>query len=125
MDIKDLDITQRTLGITIRMSNFASGMGGALQKVQGMAYAGGILVFVVLLISMPLMYLGNLLAAEGEAELSTLVSSELSRTDEYIARIMVADPNSVARSEQLWDASIIVSEARDGAGSGGPLWVLG
>lgn len=40
-------------------------------------------------------------------------------------KILVADSASTKRSEQLWDASVIVSEARKGAGAGGAFWVLG
>jgi len=39
-------------------------------------------------------------------------------------KILVADPASQSRSEQEWDLSIILNEARKDAGSGGPLWVL-
>jgi hypothetical protein len=40
-------------------------------------------------------------------------------------KILVADPSSYARSEQEWDLSIILSEARRGAGAGSPFWILG
>lgn len=40
-------------------------------------------------------------------------------------KILVADPASTKRSEQLWNASIITSEARKGASAGGAFWVLG
>ena len=40
-------------------------------------------------------------------------------------KIMVADPASYSRSEQLWDLSIIVNEASRGAGAGGPFWIIG
>lgn len=40
-------------------------------------------------------------------------------------QIMVADPASYARSEQLWDSSIIVNEASRRAGAGGPFWIIG
>jgi hypothetical protein len=39
-------------------------------------------------------------------------------------KILVADPSSRSRSEQEWDLSIILSEARKDAGAGGPFWVL-
>ena len=39
--------------------------------------------------------------------------------------ILIADPSSYSRSEQEWDLSIILSEARKDAGSGGPFWILG
>ena len=40
-------------------------------------------------------------------------------------KIMVADPASYSRSEQLWDLSIIVNEASQRAGAGGPFWIIG
>lgn len=40
-------------------------------------------------------------------------------------KILVADPGSYSRSEQLWDLSIILNEARQYAGSGGPFWIIG
>lgn len=39
-------------------------------------------------------------------------------------KILVADPASYSRSEQEWDISIIINEARDGAGAGGPFWII-
>lgn len=40
-------------------------------------------------------------------------------------KILVADPASKSRSEQEWDLSIILNEARRGAGAGGPFWIIG
>jgi len=40
-------------------------------------------------------------------------------------KILVADPASYARSQQKWDFSIILNEARKGAGAGGPFWIIG
>lgn len=39
-------------------------------------------------------------------------------------KILVADPASKKRSEQEWDLSIILDEARKGASAGGPLWAI-
>lgn len=39
-------------------------------------------------------------------------------------KILVADPASKKRSEQEWDISIILDEARKGAAAGGPLWAI-
>ncbi len=39
-------------------------------------------------------------------------------------KVLVADPASYRRSEQEWDISIILNEARGDAGSGGPFWSL-
>jgi hypothetical protein len=40
-------------------------------------------------------------------------------------KILVADPASRSRSEQEWDFSVILNEARKDAGAGGPFWILG
>lgn len=39
-------------------------------------------------------------------------------------KILVADPASVKRSNQEWNISIILDEARHGASAGGPLWAI-
>lgn len=39
-------------------------------------------------------------------------------------KILVADPASHKRSEQEWDLSIILDEARKGAAAGGPFWAI-
>lgn len=39
-------------------------------------------------------------------------------------KILVADPASHKRSEQEWDLSIILNEARKGAAAGGPFWAI-
>lgn len=39
-------------------------------------------------------------------------------------KILVADPISIKRSEQAWDLSIILNEARKGADAGGPFWII-
>ncbi len=40
-------------------------------------------------------------------------------------QILVADPASYSRSEQLWDLEIILEEASTRAGAGGPFWIIG
>jgi hypothetical protein len=40
-------------------------------------------------------------------------------------KILVADPASKSRSDQAWDLSIILNEARKDAAAGGPFWSLG
>lgn len=40
-------------------------------------------------------------------------------------KILVADPASYNRSGQEWDLSIILNEAREGAGADGPFWLIG
>lgn len=39
-------------------------------------------------------------------------------------KILVADPASIDRSNQEWELSIILDEARRGAGAGGPFWAI-
>lgn len=39
-------------------------------------------------------------------------------------KVLVADPASYRRSEQAWDMSIILNEARGTAAAGGPFWCL-
>ncbi|MEK4476299.1 C39 family peptidase [Paenibacillus sp. FSL R7-0048] len=39
--------------------------------------------------------------------------------------ILIADPASRKRSEQVWDFSIILNEARKNASAGGPFWIIG
>lgn len=40
-------------------------------------------------------------------------------------KILVADPASHKRSQQEWDLSLIMNEARKGAAAGGPYWAVG
>ena len=40
-------------------------------------------------------------------------------------KILVADPASMERSNKEWDLSLIMNEARKGAGAGGPFWAIG
>ena len=40
-------------------------------------------------------------------------------------KILVADPASHRRSEQEWDLSLILNEARKGAAARGPFWAIG
>ena len=40
-------------------------------------------------------------------------------------KILVADPASYSRSEKQWELSLILNEARRGAGAGGPFWIVG
>ncbi|WP_044482089.1 C39 family peptidase [Paenibacillus antibioticophila] len=39
-------------------------------------------------------------------------------------KILVADPASRKRSDQAWDFSIILNEARKNAAAGGPFWII-
>lgn len=40
-------------------------------------------------------------------------------------KVVVADPASRSRSEVSWDFQLIVDEAAENAGAGGPFWVIG
>lgn len=40
-------------------------------------------------------------------------------------KILVADPASLTRSNQVWDLALIMNEARKGAAAGGPYWAIG
>ena len=40
-------------------------------------------------------------------------------------KVLVADPASYKKSQQEWDMSIILNEARGDAGAGGPFWSIG
>ncbi|MDD3227906.1 MAG: C39 family peptidase [Oscillospiraceae bacterium] len=40
-------------------------------------------------------------------------------------KILVADPASQRRSNQEWELSLIMNEARKGAAAGGPFWAIG
>ena len=56
------------------------------------------------------------------------LKSDAVECDIYLSKdgkIMVADPASYTRSEQLWDLSIILNEASRRAGAGGPFWIIG
>jgi len=39
-------------------------------------------------------------------------------------KVLVVDPASYKKSQQEWDMSIILNEARGDAGAGGPFWGL-
>jgi len=40
-------------------------------------------------------------------------------------KILIADPASKTRSEEEWDLSIILNEARKNSAAGGPFWIIG
>ena len=71
----------------------------------------------------------NKLAAKNGTDFSKEVRRAI---DEYLdlettaenIDMIVADPASKKRSEQEWDISIILDEARKGAAAGGPLWAI-
>ena len=76
----------------------------------------------------------RILAALAEGKLVVAIMSEghFTSSGHFIVlrgvkdgQIMVADPASYKRSEQLWDLSIILNEASRRAAAGGPFWIIG
>lgn len=76
----------------------------------------------------------RILDALGEGKLVVAIMSKghFTRSGHFIVlrgvrdgKILVADPASYNRSGQLWDLSIILSEASRGAAAGGPFWIIG
>ena len=71
--------------------------------------------------------------SDGKLVIAIMGSGHFTSNGHYIVlrgltddgKIMVADPASVKRSEELWDAEIIVNEARKDAAAGGAFWILG
>lgn len=83
---------------------------------------------------------GNLTAQEivdalknGELVVAIMAKGHFTKNGHFIVlrgvtrerKILVADPASVERSNQEWDLSLIMNEARKGAGAGGPFWAIG
>lgn len=83
---------------------------------------------------------GNLTAQEivdalenGELVVAIMAKGHFTKNGHFIVlrgvtregKILVADPASVERSNQKWDLSLIMNEARKGAGAGGPFWAIG
>ena len=70
--------------------------------------------------------------AEGKLVVAIMAKGHFTSSGHFIVlrgvkdgKIMVADPASYKRSEQLWDLSIILNEASRRAGAGGPFWIIG
>lgn len=70
--------------------------------------------------------------AEGKLVVAIMSKGHFTSSGHFIVlrgvkdeQIMVADPASYTRSEQLWDLSIILNEASRGAAAGGPFWIIG
>ena len=70
--------------------------------------------------------------AEGKLVVAIMAEGHFTSSGHFIVlrgvkdgQIMVADPASYKRSEQLWDLSIILNEASRRAGAGGPFWIIG
>lgn len=83
---------------------------------------------------------GNLTAQEivdalenGELVVAIMAKGHFTKNGHFIVlrgvtregKILVADPASVERSNQEWELSLIMNEARKGAGAGGPFWAIG
>lgn len=83
---------------------------------------------------------GNLTAQEvvdalenGKLVVAIMAKGHFTRNGHFIVlrgvtregKILVADPASVERSNQEWDLSLIINEARKGAGADGPFWAVG
>ena len=70
--------------------------------------------------------------AEGKLVVAIMSEGHFTSSGHFIVlrgvkdgQIMVADPASYKRSEQLWDLSIILNEASRRAAAGGPFWIIG
>ena len=70
--------------------------------------------------------------SEGKLVVAIMAKGHFTKSGHFIVlrgvkdgKILVADPGSFSRSEQLWDLSIILNEASRRAGAGGPFWIIG
>ena len=70
--------------------------------------------------------------AEGKLVVAIMSEGHFTSSGHFIVlrgvkdgQIMVADPASYKRSEQLWDLPIILNEASRRAAAGGPFWIIG
>lgn len=70
--------------------------------------------------------------AEGKLVVAIMSKGHFTKSGHFIVlrgvqngMILVADPASYGRSGQLWDLSLILSEASRGAAAGGPFWIIG
>lgn len=70
--------------------------------------------------------------AEGKLVVAIMLKGHFTTGGHFIVlrgvqdgKILVADPASYKRSQQLWDLSIILNEASRRAGAGGPFWIIG
>ena len=70
--------------------------------------------------------------AEGKLVVAIMSEGHFTSSGHFIVlrgvkdgQIMVADPASYKRSEQLWDLSIILNESSRRAAAGGPFWIIG
>ena len=70
--------------------------------------------------------------AEGKLVVALMSKGHFTTSGHFIVlrgvqdeKILVADPASYRRSQQLWELSIIVNEASRRAAAGGPFWIIG
>ena len=71
--------------------------------------------------------------AEGKLVIALMSKGHFTSSGHFIVlrgvtadgKILVADPVSKRRSEQEWDFSLILDEARKGAAAGGAFWIIG
>lgn len=70
--------------------------------------------------------------AEGKLVVAIMLKGHFTTGGHFIVlrgvqdgKILVADPASYKRSQQLWDLPIILNEASRRAGAGGPFWIIG
>ena len=70
--------------------------------------------------------------AEGKLVVALMSKGHFTKSGHFIVlrgitpegRVLVADPASLKRSNQEWDLSLILSEAKQRVGAGGPFWAI-
>lgn len=70
--------------------------------------------------------------AEGKLVVAIMSEGHFTKSGHFIVlrgitpegKVLVADPASLKRSNQEWDLSLILEEARERVGAGGPFWAI-
>ena len=70
--------------------------------------------------------------AEGKLVVAIMSKGHFTKSGHFIVlrgitadgKVLVADPASLKRSNQEWDLSLILEEARRRVGAGGPFWAI-
>ena len=70
--------------------------------------------------------------AEGKLVVAIMSKGHFTKSGHFIVlrgitadgKVLVADPASLKRSNQEWDLSLILEEARKRVGAGGPFWAI-
>ena len=70
--------------------------------------------------------------AEGKLVVALMSKGHFTKSGHFIVlrgitpegRVLVADPASLKRSNQEWELSLILSEAKQRVGAGGPFWAI-